>query len=74
MKNFEGFNGKNSAVIDDILSLDKHFALEVKNQNMKEFIEEHKNEFSIEELEQLQNQLHKVILKQVFRERTFLFL
>lgn len=46
-------------LIDDIVSLGKHMGLEVKNEDVGELLENHKDELSMEELEQLQKQLQK---------------
>jgi len=62
---FEGFDNEDSAVIDDIVSLGKNIGLEVNNEDVEEILEDHKDELSTEELEQLQKQLQKTIVEEM---------
>ena len=57
-----------SAVIDDIVSLGKNMGLEVNNEDVGELLEDHKDELSTEELEQLQKQLQKAIVEEMSSE------
>ena len=52
-RDFEGFDNEDSAVIVNIVSLGKNIGLEVNNEDVEELLEDHKNELSTEELEQL---------------------
>jgi len=56
-RDFEDFDNENSAVIDDIVSVGKNMGLEVENEDVEELLEDHKDELSTEDLEQLQKQL-----------------
>jgi len=67
-RDFEGFDNEDSAVIDDIVSLGKNIGLEVNNEDVEELLEDHKGELSTEELEQLQKQLQKAIVEEIFSE------
>jgi len=67
-RDFEGFDNEDSAVIDDIVSLGKNMGLEVNNEDVEELLEDHKDELSMEELEQLQKQLQKAIVKEMSSE------
>jgi len=67
-RDFEGFDNEDSAVIDDIVSLGKNIGLEVNNEDVEELLEDHKDELSTEELEQLQKQLQKVIEEEMSSE------
>lgn len=67
-RDFEGFDNDDSAVIDDIVSLGKNMGLEVNNEDVEELLEDHKDELSTEELEQLQKQLQKAIVEEMSSE------
>jgi len=77
-RDFEGLDNEDSAVIDDIVSLGKNMGLEVNSEDVEELLEDHKDELSTEELEQLQKQLQKVIVEEMSSEeeegRMFLLL
>ena len=68
-RDFEGFDKDDSAVIDDIVSLGYNIGLEVNNEGAEELLEDHKDELSAEELEQLQKQLQKAIVKEMFQRK-----
>ena len=62
------FGNEDSAVIDDIVSLGKNIGLEVNNEDVEELLEDHKDELSMEELEQLQKQLQKATVEEMSSE------
>ena len=51
-----------------ILCLGKNMGLEVNNEDVEELLEDHKDELSMEELEQLQKQLQKAIVEEMSSE------
>jgi len=67
-RDFEGFDNEDSAVINDTVSLGKNMGLEVNNADVEELLEEHTEELSTEELEQLQKQLQKAIVEEMSSE------
>ena len=67
-RDFEGFDNEDSTVIDDIVSLGKNMGLEVNSEDVEELLEDHKDELSMEELEQLQKQLQKAIVEEMSSE------
>ena len=67
-KHEKGFDNEDSAVINDIVSLGKNMGLEVNNEDVEELLEDHKDELSTEELEQLQKQLQKVTVQEISSE------
>ncbi|KDR13622.1 hypothetical protein L798_12458 [Zootermopsis nevadensis] len=52
----------------DIVSLGKNMDLEVNIEDVEELLEDHKDELSTEELEQLQKQLQRAIVKEMSSE------
>ena len=68
-RDFEGFDNEDSAVINDIVSLDKNMGLEVNNEDVEELLEDHKDELSMEELEQLQKQLQKALWRKCLQRK-----
>ena len=64
-RDFEGFDNEDSAVIDDIVSLGKNIGLEVNIEDVEELLEDHKDELSVEELEQLKKLLQKTIVEEM---------
>jgi len=67
-RDFEGFDNEDSAVIDDIVSLGKTMGFEVNNEDAEELLEDHKDELTTEELEQIQKQLQKAIVEEMSSE------
>lgn len=67
-RDFEDFDTEDSTVVDDIVSLGKNMGLEVNNEDVEELVEDHKNELSTEELEQLQEQQQKAIVEEMSSE------
>ena len=68
-RDFEGFDNEDSVVIDDIVSLGKNMGLEVNNEDVEELLEDHKDELSMEELEQLQKQLQKALWRKCLQRK-----
>jgi hypothetical protein len=67
-RDFEGVDNEDSAVIDDIMSVDKDIGFEGNIEDVEELLEDHKDELSTEELEHLQKQLQKVTVKKMSSE------
>lgn len=64
-RDFEGSDAEDFAVLDDIVSLDKNMSLVVNNEDVEELIDDQENEFSKEELKQLQEQQQRSIAREV---------
>ena len=65
----KGFDNEDSAVIDDVVSLDKNMGLEVNNEDVAELLQDHKDELRTEELEQLQKQLQKALWRKCLQRK-----
>ncbi|XP_050724716.1 tigger transposable element-derived protein 1-like isoform X2 [Eriocheir sinensis] len=63
-----GSDTKDFVVIDDIVSLGKDMGLEVNREDVEELLEGHKNELSVEEMEQLQKHQQEAILEEMSSE------
>lgn len=67
-RNFESFDTEDFAFVDDIVSLDKNMSLEVNNEDVRELVEDLKNELSTE-LKQHQEQPRKAIEEEISSEK-----
>ncbi|XP_067134160.1 tigger transposable element-derived protein 1-like isoform X1 [Centruroides vittatus] len=65
VSDFEGFETETDGVVDDIVSLGKSLGLEVNNAEIEELVKEHSPELSTDELELLQKEQQKEVLKDI---------
>ncbi|XP_023230982.1 tigger transposable element-derived protein 1-like isoform X1 [Centruroides sculpturatus] len=65
VSDFEGFETDTDGVVDDIVYLGKSMGLEVNNADIEELVKEHSPELSTDELELLQKEQQKEVLKEI---------
>lgn len=65
---FEGFGEKPESIVEDIVSMGKSMGLEVNNEDIEELVEEHNQDLTTEELQELHREQQKVFMHEVSSE------